>query len=181
MEKGKYKMRKIFQILATVVLVVTLTFLGSNHVVKAQGTSPCSDTGAGGSTCSTYTDFGGLGVGFTATVAEVPNDDILGITGPAPTGLHIVGPGANVWVFDKDGNPVDWVNPAFKVCFPVYDGQVRLWVPPEELSLPEWFGIHFTYGIWEPVTTIFENGMTCGVWHEPEGVFAVFHTDASNP
>jgi hypothetical protein len=176
-------MRKAFYVFAALVLVATVTLVGGTHVVKAQGTVPCGSSSSGGTgsldTCSVTGDFGGLPAGAVATITDVPPEDIVTDSGLPPSGLHTVGGGVEVWVFDKYGNPVDWVNPAFKICFPVYDGQVRLWVPPEELSLPEWFGVHFTYGVWEPIATVYENGMTCGIHHEPEGLFAVFHTNAT--
>ena len=170
-------MRKIFQILATVILVATLAFIGSNHVAKAAapGTSPCDPTLIGsGSTCSGSIDIPDLPGSSIATTTEIPNEDVAGQTGNPPNGLNIVGPGLNIVIIDVNGKLVVWDVIPIKLCFPVFDGQVRRWVTPAELS--GWLGFPVSYGVWEPIPTIYENGMTCGITRETNGTFAVFQT-----
>ena len=174
-------MRKTFLVLGILLVVGTFAMLGVNTGVKAGGTAPCNhvdiiDYPGGLITCSTEGLVLSLPTGYVATLTDLTSGELKLFPGPVTPGLHMVGAAANLEVVDKEGNPVTWMVPAIKICFPVFDGQVRRWVSPSELS--GWYGHPVSEGAWEPLATVSEDGMTCGLSYELPGPFAVFQSDA---
>jgi hypothetical protein len=174
-------MKKLLSVLSIFVVVVSVAFMGTT--VKAApdyvtvgffcNTENSESVPGVMNTCMTQVDVPGLPDGATATVNEIST---LALYTLLPEGQPAFGIGANIHILDKSGNPVAWVNPPVKICFavdPVNLAIVRRFVTPSELAT--WYpGQTFAEGVWVPLPTTYENGMTCGTSSLLPGPFAVF-------
>jgi hypothetical protein len=174
-------MKKIIYLLFILVLVTTFSLTNTkiNYVAHAEGTVPCSsDKNSSDKSgiipiCVAQVDIPNLPGGAVGWIVEVTEPELIL---PLPKYEHPIGSGANVYILDEFGNPINWINPPAKICFPVApatEAIIRRWVTPAELST--WYpGQTFTQGVWVPIPTTYENGMTCGSSFLLPGPFAVF-------